>query len=233
MSEHLSETSRRIREQNGVDGALVVLVGGEKGGSNKTTVATNLACYAASRRLKVALIDADPKPASYNFLLRRAKNEQPVPAITPLRVRGDIERTIESAALDHDVVIIDCGGMDSDEQRAALIQAHRAIFPFLPSTYDLDTCQQVNKIIGQAKKFNARLQSMAVISSAPTNDQGADTRDAKEFFGHFEHLPLASTIINQLKVFRDTAKTGIGVVETTNGKAKAQIQLLGQEVLHV
>ena len=38
---------------------MIVLIGGEKGGTGKSTIATNLAAYLANRSDDVVLLDAD------------------------------------------------------------------------------------------------------------------------------------------------------------------------------
>ena len=66
-------------EQNVTTQKIVVL--NSKGGSGKTTVATNLAAYYASRGLKVALMDMDPQGSSVRWLKVRNRHLPPIHAI--------------------------------------------------------------------------------------------------------------------------------------------------------
>ena len=59
---------------------MIVLVGGEKGGTGKTTIATNLAALRAMAGRDVLLVDTDPKVA-------RAIGQLPVTR-TPSNPRG-------------------------------------------------------------------------------------------------------------------------------------------------
>ena len=46
---------------------MILTVGGIKGGSGKTTVATNLACIAAAQNADVLLVDADDQETASDF----------------------------------------------------------------------------------------------------------------------------------------------------------------------
>ncbi|MCH8314039.1 MAG: AAA family ATPase, partial [Nitrospinae bacterium] len=47
--------------------AEIIVAGGTKGGGSKTTVATNLACMAASLGYRVLLVDADDQESAWTF----------------------------------------------------------------------------------------------------------------------------------------------------------------------
>ena len=50
---------------------MIIVIGGIKGGSGKTTVATNLAVLRSSKSKDVLLIDADDQETSTDFTILR------------------------------------------------------------------------------------------------------------------------------------------------------------------
>ena len=55
-----------------------ILVMNSKGGSGKTTIATNLASYLASINKKVVLMDFDPQSSSMAWLKARSPAKPPI-----------------------------------------------------------------------------------------------------------------------------------------------------------
>ena len=61
---------------------MILTVGGIKGGSGKTTVATNLACIAATQNTDVLLVDADDQETASDFTAVRKEDYPDVPRYT-------------------------------------------------------------------------------------------------------------------------------------------------------
>jgi len=66
---------------------MVVVVGSEKGGTGKTTIATNLAIYRAHARRDVLLVDADPQGSAIEFS-RVRESEGHTPTLTCVMITG-------------------------------------------------------------------------------------------------------------------------------------------------
>ena len=123
----------------------VISVVNTKGGSGKTTVATNLAAIAASEGHKVLLIDADGRQASSvafrefrevtNDKIREKnkdkdeKNQQPLLAdFTVQSLPSDlIFKQVKSYENAFDLIIIDAGAGDSNIVRSAIAAAYYGI----------------------------------------------------------------------------------------------------------
>ena len=61
---------------------MIILIGGEKGGTGKTTVATNLAAIRASRGHDVLLVDTDKQGSASAWSdIRDIKKSKPKPAL--------------------------------------------------------------------------------------------------------------------------------------------------------
>ena len=108
---------------------MIILVGGEKGGPGKTTIATNLAVMRTVKSEDLLLIDTDRQPtASYWCSLREDKNI--TPRIASIQKFDKAVRTETLSLKDkYKDIIIDAGGRDSPELRGALLVVEKAIFP--------------------------------------------------------------------------------------------------------
>ena len=49
----------------------IILIGGEKGGVGKSTIATNIAVEMSYRKAQIIIIDTDPQKTSINWIDRR------------------------------------------------------------------------------------------------------------------------------------------------------------------
>ena len=98
----------------------VVLFGGEKGGTGKTTLATNMAAMLAQTGKDVLLLDTDRQGTS-SFWATVREDSEIEPRIACVQKFG---KGLASQVLDladrYDEIVIDAGGRDSMELRYAL-----------------------------------------------------------------------------------------------------------------
>src|SRR6516165_3285835 len=99
---------------------MIVLVGGEKGGVGKTTLAVNLAAMRARAQHDVLLADAD-KQASANLWANIRDQEKVDPPVRCVQKRGKgLAADVRDLATRYEDIVIDAGGQDSIELRAAM-----------------------------------------------------------------------------------------------------------------
>ena len=209
---------------------MIILIGGEKGGTGKSTVATNLAVWLAHEGRDVLLLDADIQSTAKRWVDRRNDLSEGLPAVHCAQALGDVFKPARDYAQRYGEVIIDAGGRDSKELRTAMVAADYLYVPIQASQPDLETMDHVNELVGLARGMNPNLRAFALISRAPTNPMLNEVREAKGFLAEFAELQLAGTFIRDRKVFRDAMLEGRGVVEMANSHARAEVQLLGQEI---
>lgn len=207
----------------------IVLIGGEKGGSGKSTVAANLAAYLVQMGFDVILLDCDPQPSSSRWIARR--NQAGHKEIHSAQKLGDVYKTAIDLSNRYEFVIIDSGGRDSMELRTAMVAADFLYIPIRASQFDLETLPKVNGLVAQARSLNPGLIARTLLCMAPTNERIREVDDARDLLQDFPELPLSNCIIRDRKAYRDASLLGCGVVELKNAAAKAEIQLLGQEIL--
>ena len=205
-------------------------IGGEKGGTGKSTIATNLAAYLADRSDDVVLLDADSQGTASRWVERRNNSHPELPKVHCVQKAGDIFETIRDLSTRYQQVIIDAGGRDSEELRSAMIAAQKLYTPLKASQPDLETTMNINQLVKLACGLNPSLKAYAVISMAPTHPAITEAQEAYELLMELPDIELSRVFIRERKVFRDAMVEGKGVIESKNRKAKAEIQLLAGEI---
>jgi len=172
---------------------MIVLIGGEKGGPGKTTIATNLAAMRTKKYRDLLLIDTDKQPtASYWCSLREENQIEPRVASVQKFEKSVRTETLALKAK-FDDIIIDAGGRDSPELRGALLVARKAIFPLRPSQFDLWTLGRMNMLVETAKELNESLEAFIVINQASPNPAVKEVEEARELIKEFANLKLLKT----------------------------------------
>ena len=213
---------------------MIVLIGGEKGGTGKTTIATNLAVMRAYEGLEVLLVDTDPqKTASYWSLTRDEKGI--TPKITCIQKTDNVKGEINALKGKFDDIIIDAGGRDSIELRTSMLVAEVAVFPFRPSQFDLWTLAKMDKHLKDVILINESLKAFVVINQASSNPSVKEKKNAQEHLEDFPDIQLMKSIISERIAFRKAAIQGISVMELKNEdqKAKDEMESLYKEIFNV
>lgn len=214
----------------------IILIGGEKGGVGKSTIATNIAVEFSYRGARVIIIDADPQKTSINWVDRRneliEREGLDYPKILGISKEGNIKEVIKEFVNTYDIVIIDASGRDSQSLRTGLAIADKFFCPIRASQADLETLPHICNLIEAARDFNEQLVCNVIISCAPTNPMVNEVKEAKELLLNFsDYFALTKTFIRDRKVFRDALLLGKGVVELDNHKASIEIKNLTDEIL--
>lgn len=213
---------------------MIVLIGGEKGGTGKTTIATNLAAMRAKDGHDILLVDTDKQGSASAWSdIRDIKNTDiRVPNIQ--KFGSNLAADIQDLKTRYEDVIIDAGGRDSVELRAAMTIAEKMYVPVQASQFDIWTLSIINDLIAQAKGFNPSLAPKVLINRAATNPVVNEVEEAKEVFGDFENLELSLHILKERISYRKAAKNGLSVVELAkpDSKAISEITALYKEVFN-
>lgn len=211
---------------------MIILVGGEKGGPGKTTIATNLAAMRTVETGDVLLVDTDKQPTSSYWCSIR-EDSGVLPRISSIQ---KFDKTVRSEVVElnkkYADIIIDAGGRDSPELRGSLLVCDKAIFPLRPSQFDLWTLGRLNMLVNTALEINENLKSYILINQAPTNPGNKEVEEMKEFLSEFENFKLLESSISERIVFRRATLSGLSVVEykPEDSKAIAEMRNLYKEI---
>ena len=217
---------------------MIVVIGGIKGGSGKTTIATNLAVMRSTDR-NVLLVDADEQRSAWDWWQQRldrlnkikdfCENDLgimcPEDNIATICLSG---KTIYSKLLklkkDYDDIIVDTAGRDTTSQRSALCVANKLILPFKPSSVDIWTLVTIKEILQECVNIN--LKAYAIINQA--DSIGSDNDEAIEILKECREIYTLETTIGNRKAFRNALGSGLGVDEgdKIDKKARQEMQSL-------
>jgi len=151
---------------------VIIVGGGIKGGSGKTTFATNLAVIRASQGHDVVLIDADEQETSYDFTQLRAEQMDGKPGYLCNKQSGmGVRTSAVQLAQKYEDIIIDTGGRDTASQRAALSIADVLIVPFVPRSFDVWTLERVTSLLAEIKPINPKLRAATFLNRADARGQ--------------------------------------------------------------
>lgn len=211
---------------------MIILIGGEKGGTGKTTLATNLAAMRALAGRDVLLIDTDPQGSS-NYWVQSRDEESIAPRVACVQKFGKgLPAEVKDLAHRYQDIIIDAGGRDSVELRSALVVTEKAYIPIQPSQFDIWTLNQMDELVETAKAFNPGLQAKVIISRSSTNPSVHESDETGKLLADFLNLDLANVTIRDRIAYRKAAKDGLAVTELKprDPKAVEEMEMLYQEV---
>ena len=212
---------------------MIILIGGEKGGTGKTTIATNLAAMRAIDGYDLLLVDTDPqKTASFWSLTRDESNI--TPRVTTIQKFDNVKQEILALKNKFDDIIIDAGGRDSMELRTALLVADKVYFPLRASQFDLWTLAKINNHVSDARAINEKLKAFVMINQASSNPSVKENEEASNYLEEFDELEIINLSIAERIAFRKAAIQGLCVKELIpeDKKASAEILSLYEEVFN-
>lgn len=213
---------------------MITLVGSEKGGTGKTTIAVNLAVCLAKIGKDVILVDTDKQPSASNFFAVRDENGVEPRVVCVQKNGKSLAKDIISLSEKYEYVIVDAGGRDSLELRFSLGVADQVIIPIQPTQLDLWTLDQMDKLVRQAQALNSNLKRAAVVlNMVSTNIGNTDAEEAAELINDYEDLTILTNRIKERVPFQRSIREGKGVVEYTpkDPKAHNEIVKLFKEVM--
>jgi chromosome partitioning protein len=204
---------------------MIIVVGGIKGGSGKTTVATNLAVIRSAEGGDVLLIDADDQETSTDFTILRNEQRQDGAGYTSIKLTGPAVRTeTQRLAGKYQDIIIDTGGRDTTSQRAALSVADTLLIPFVPRSFDVWTIEKVSGLVSEMRAANPELRAYTFINRA--DPRGQDNDDAADVLKETEALTFIPTPLGTRKAFSNAAAAGLAVTEIKPQDPKASEEIL-------
>jgi chromosome partitioning protein len=146
-----------------------------KGGSGKTTIATNLAAYYAGQGLLTALFDHDAQGSSTRWLQSRPESRAAIHGIAAFQNPIGVTRSFQlRVPLNAERVIVDTPAGLSDPFLPNLVRtADTIIVPVLPSPIDIDAMYTLVEVLRRVEPVcKAGVRIAAVINRTPARLSG-------------------------------------------------------------
>jgi chromosome partitioning protein len=208
---------------------MIVAILGEKGGTGKTTLATNLAGMRATEGHDVLLLDADRQGSASYWAEKRGDAHADLPAVQSVQKFGEgLMRTVRDMARRYSDIIIDAGAGDSREGESALRVADLAIIPVQPAGLDVWTLGLIDDRVGEVRAVHPTLVAYVVLNRTSPNPKDHDADEAREAIGGCVHARLAAGAICDRVAVKRAAPAGLTVLEYKpfDGKAAHEMQQL-------
>lgn len=136
-----------------------IMVLNSKGGCGKSTLATNIASYFATKGATVALADYDPQRSSMDWIERRPSNR---PSIAGVAAYDD---GLRRAPRNADILVIDAPARSHGQELTDLVKhAETIVVPVLPSTIDMQATAaflEELKNVGKIERKQAKIATVA------------------------------------------------------------------------
>lgn len=212
---------------------MIILVGGEKGGTGKSSIATNLAVMRAAAGRDVLLVDADLQQSSSLWAGTRS---EVIPAITPAitcvqKTGPQAGHDIVNLVSKFDDVIIDAGGRDSPQLRSCLLICDVHVLPLVPSQFDSWTVDTMHGLVASANMQRGMVKmptliSKVVCSKASANPSLKEHLEVAEYVAEFpETMKMSPITLFDRVIWRKAVKEGKGVIEMAGQGDKAVEEL--------
>ena len=123
-----------------------IIVANPKGGTGKTTLATNIAGWLAAKKQRVVLADFDIQRSSADWVARRPELLPRIVGWTPDQDRKDLQDA------DPQWLVIDLpAGIQGDTLRDAVRRANLILVPVAPSAFDIATTRNFLEKLAEYK----------------------------------------------------------------------------------
>ncbi|CNI57186.1 ParA family protein [Yersinia ruckeri] len=207
---------------------MIIVIGSQKGGVGKSTLAVNIGGYLLEKGHSVMIVDADDQQSVMSWYNDRDEGRQRLPVVS---ASGNIKNTLFELDKHYDYVIADTAGRDSQELRSGLLAANIFITPIRPSQMDLDTVSHISNVFNTALDYNETAKGYVLLNMCPTNIFVDEAHQAADLLKEYPSLSLVNSRVCDRKIYRDTWGDSVTVQESENTKAKDEIKNLVEEVI--
>lgn len=178
-----------------------ILVANAKGGSGKTTLATNLAGYLATTQANVMLTDLDRQQSATQWLKRRPAD---APLILSMQQTGKQTNTLDWMVTDSPA------GLRDEKLADAVKDADMVIVPIQPSAFDIGAAADFLDVLMQEKAVRKNKTFVALVGSRVNSRTNAAVGLA-EFMGD-TGFPVLAYLRNS-QVYTAAAEQGLSIFE--------------------
>ncbi len=191
-----------------------ILIANPKGGSGKTTLATNLAGYFASQKRNVYLLDLDKQQSSASWLERRPTN---LAKIKKLNELSDASKKKHA-----DFIVIDSpAGLRGDKLKSLIKEADWVIVPMQASIYDRTATQDFIEKLKDEKAVRKERTFVAMLGMR-INSRTKATQHLEQFLTE-SGFPSIGTL-RDTQIYAHSAEEGSSIFDMPLYRVKKDIE---------
>lgn len=197
---------------------MIVALGGQKGGSGKTTTAIAVAVECLRRRWRVLLVDVDPQRSACTWGAVAVEQGHPSPQVVSMGAGLHRPDRLPALAALHDVTVVDCPPRLDALQRAVLLCADLVVVPTGATAVDAWALAELLDVVGEARAVRPQLDvALLIARKRPGTVLGRRARGVLEEVG----LPILSTELGDRMAYPESVGAGMGPTTYAPGSSAA------------
>jgi len=206
---------------------VIISIANPKGGVGKTTLTVNLATTLISKYPDTRILELDLQRSSSLWAGYRAQRgispEIPVAVVSSVKQIPAVTAPYQGNS--RSLLIVDCGGIDSDFNRSAMSLSDLVIIPTRPSQVEVYALTRALSVIKALGKTGYVLNNGSFPASV------SKLTDLAEYISDMDGFKLLHTVVRLRADFQDAYGAGMSVVEyNRNSKAAEEITALAKEI---
>lgn len=204
----------------------IISVLNEKGGTGKSTLATNLATALHREGKRVVLLDCDPQGTARDW-----RDASPDYADLPPVLGVDRPQMLASSlnGINAEIAIIDSPAK-AESMSAAIVRAsHVALLVIQPSGADLWASGAAVKLIQAKREIGGEIDAAFLVNRTSGTTKLSKLVKSGEW-NTYEGIEKMETSIGNRAVFATAMTDGLSVLDYSDAKAKDEVKAIVQEL---
>lgn len=190
-----------------------------KGGSGKSTIATNIAAQFATQGRSVVLLDDDPQGSSTRWLSKRPASVAPIHGISSVQPQTGITRSFAMRIPpETEFIVVDTSAALQDLQLIEATRgADRIIVPVMPSDIDIHAATRCIASLLLKAKIDRHGNRLAIVANRVKTNTLV-FKSLMKFLGALD-IPLAG-LLRDAQCYVHAGAAGLGVHELSKVQRK-------------